>query len=108
MEKKYILSNDEIKELTDIKGSCIASDQITVMGKKVGFMYREEPSNEIDSGWRFFSGDEDEEYTDNPNNFEVYSINTICNYDKDIIPYLNKPVGTELEKINKEYKEVTK
>ncbi len=29
----------------------------------------------------------------------IYNVNTIANYDKAIIPYLNLPFGTELERI---------
>jgi len=74
---------------------CIASDKITKDGWKVGYMYREEPSsNSPDSGWRFLKGDEDEEYMNNPNHHHVFALNTICNYDPDIIPYLEAPIGT--------------
>ena len=74
---------------------CLASDRITKGGFKVGYMYREEPSEgNPDSGWRFLAGDEDDEYTNNPNNLHLFAINTICNYDKDIIPYLKSPIGS--------------
>lgn len=74
---------------------CLASDRITKGGFKVGYMYREEPSEgNPDSGWRFLAGDEDDEYANNPNNLHVFAINTICNYDKDIIPYLKSPIGS--------------
>lgn len=96
--KDFKLKENEIKKLIDIKGGCICSDRITVDGKRICYMYREEPSNEVDSGWRFFEGNEDEEYTNNSNNFEIYELNTICNYDSDIIPYLNEPIGTKLER----------
>lgn len=56
--KEFKLKENEIKELTTVKGGCIASDRITVGGQKVGYMYRENLTNEADSGWRFFSGDE--------------------------------------------------
>lgn len=50
-------------------------------------MVREKPDEgRPDSGWRFMAGNEDNEYMNNPNNHHVFSINTICNYDKDIIP----------------------
>ena len=61
-------------------------------------MYWEEPNKdtklgEFDSGWRFFARDEDDEYVNNPANIEVFKLNTICNYDKDIIPFLKAPYG---------------
>ena len=98
MEKNYLLKEEDIKQLIELKGSCIASDTITVEGQKVGYMYRENPSNDTDSGWRFFSGNEDEEYTNNSNNFEIYDLNTICNYDQSIIPYLNAEINSKFSR----------
>ena len=67
---------------------CIVSDKITKEGYKVGYMYREQPDEgRPDSGWRFMAGNEDDEYMNNPNNHHIFAVNTICNYDKDIIPY---------------------
>lgn len=85
------LKADDIKELLNWDGpdGCLATDKITVEGCKIGYMYREEPVNESDSGWRFFEGAEDDEYIDNPDNIKLYKLNTICNYDKSIIPLLN-------------------
>jgi len=91
--KEFKLKENEIKNLTSIKGGCIASDRITVDGLKVGYMYREIPSNESDSGWRFFAGDETDEYTNNPDNFSIFELNTICNYDNEIIPLLESEIG---------------
>ena len=58
--KEYKLKSDEIIKLTELKGGCIASNKITIDGLQIGYMYRENPSNEFDSGWRFFAGSEDE------------------------------------------------
>ncbi|MDN5286266.1 MAG: hypothetical protein JWR38_2540 [Mucilaginibacter sp.] len=81
-------------------GGCMATDKITVDGLKVIYMYREESGFDKDSGWRFFSGTEDQNYVDDPNNSMIYDVNTIANYDKSIIPYLNLPTGVELERID--------
>ncbi len=88
------LTRKEIKKLIDFKGAngCIASDEITLNGKKVGFMYRDKPNNEYDSGWNFFAGSEDEEFSSNPDNFSVFELNTICNYDYSIVNFLDKPL----------------
>ena len=80
---------------------CFASDKITKDGFKVGYMYREQPEEgKPDSGWRFFAGDEDNEYVNNPNNLHIFDINTICNYDNDIIPYLKSEIGTAYIRIS--------
>ncbi len=74
---------------------CIVSDKITKEGFKVGYMYREAPvEGQPDSGWVFLAGNESDEYMNNPANHHVFAINTICNYDKDVIPYLKSPIGS--------------
>jgi len=62
-------------------------------------MIREEPNNDLDSGWQFFSGSEDQDYLDDTDNSNIYDVNTIANYDRAIIPYLDLPIGTQLERI---------
>ena len=83
-----------MRPLAEGRGSCMASDRITIDGKGVGFMYREAPSDSIDSGWRFLSGEETQEYADQPKNFAIYDVNTIANYDPSIISYLDAPIGS--------------
>ncbi len=96
MDKKYIIKDSEIKKVMTWNGAdgCFASDKITVEGNKIGYMYREQPDSEIDSGWRFFAGNESDDYVNNANNIGLFKLNTICNYDKEIIPLLNSPVGS--------------
>ena len=99
MKKKHLkLSAEQIETLIESTEGCIATDAITVDGALVGFMYREEPDFEDDSGWRFFSGKEPQAYIDNPDNLAIYDLNTIANYDPDIIPLLDEPVGTAWER----------
>jgi hypothetical protein len=71
---------------------------ITVDGCKVGYMYREEPDNDVDSGWRFLAGKESQAYMDDPRNHGVYDVNTIANYDSDIILLLDAPIGSAFER----------
>jgi len=77
----------------------MATDKITVNGELVDFMYREQPDFDSDSGWRFLSGTETQDYANNADNWAIYDTNTIANYDKSIISYLDLPIGTELERI---------
>lgn len=95
LNKKFKLKPEEIKILINTNMGCLATDRITVDGCKVGFMYKEKPSDSYpDTGWRFFAGDESKEYKSNSSNTEVYQLNTICNYDPDIIPFLDSDYGT--------------
>ena len=100
MTKNFKIKAAEFIELVPNMGGCFATDKITVDGMKVGYMYREEPDEKMDSGWRFFSGTENQEYVDDLNNTMIYDVNTIANYDQTIIPYLEMPFGTELERID--------
>ena len=99
MRKYFKLKPEDIKQLIEPMGSCLASDKITVEGLPVGYMYRENPEEENDSGWRFLSGTETQDYIDDPNNSMVFEVNTVANYDDSIIPYLKSRTGTELERI---------
>ncbi len=63
-------------------------------------MYREKPNQEMDSGWRFFAGDESQEYANNPDKLAIYEVNTICNYDQAIIPFLDAPFGSAFGRIS--------
>lgn len=100
MAKKFALRADQIKPLAENYGGCFATDMITVDGRKVGYMYREEPDNDVDSGWRFMSGRESDDYMDDAANHGVYDVNTIANYDPEIIPFLDAPIGSAFERKN--------
>ncbi|WP_432720963.1 DUF2185 domain-containing protein [Jeongeupia wiesaeckerbachi] len=98
MQKQFKLDKTQIRELATGHGLCVVSDMITVDGHGVGFMYREEPEDADDSGWRFLSGYESDGYIDNSKNFAVIDVNVVANYDEAIIPLLNSPVGAEFDK----------
>jgi len=87
-------------------GYVLATRMLVDEKRKVRYMYREE-GTDGDSGWRFFCGDEDQEYTDNPDNIAVYSIETIVAIDDGIVPYLSSAPGTayEREDADSEFKE---
>ena len=98
MAKKFKLRAEDIKPLATGRGACFATDMIVVRGKPVGFMYREAPDHNEDSGWRFMSGLEDQDYMDDEANHGVYDVNTIANYDPTIVPLLDEPVGSVFER----------
>ena len=97
--KNFKLKAEDIVQLIEPMGGCIATDKITIDGELVDYMIRTEPTFEKDSGWQFYSGTEDQDYIDNPDNSAIYNVNTIANYDKAIIPYLHLPFGSQLERV---------
>ena len=49
----------------------IVSREISAGDAAAGFVYREEPAFEQDSGWRFFSGAESDEFCEDAANFDT-------------------------------------
>lgn len=94
------------EEQNDIKdpgypmGYCKVSNKIMVEGMKVGFMYREEPDDNNDSGWRFLSGTETQKYVDDDRNHQCVDIKTVSDLDPAITGYLDRPFGTDLERVD--------
>lgn len=79
-------------------GFVFATKMLVEGRKKVRFMYREQSDDPNDSGWRFFCGDEDQKYVDNPDNIGIYDINTILEIDNSILPLINSHNGTAFER----------
>lgn len=50
---------------------CIISNKIT---NYVGYLYREVPDNETDSGWRFLEGTESDDYINNADNLKLVEL----------------------------------
>ena len=93
------IPQQELRHLYDGEGpqGCFATDRILVDGCRVGYCYKEEPEEgdeNWDSGWRFTAGDKSDSYMDDPGRSGIYHLNTLCNYNPDIIPLLDSEPGT--------------
>ena len=97
--KEFIIDPERIKDLIKPMGYSIVSNMISQEGLPVGFMYREEKFDDEDSGWRFLSGTESEEYLDEEENSKAISVNVVANHDPAIIPYLRNEAGTAWERV---------
>jgi hypothetical protein len=93
-KKNFAPFKQPLQPLATGLGACFATDLITCDGQRVGYMYREAPDNDIDSGWRFLAGTESDAYMDDADNHAVYDVNTIANYDPEIVPFLEADEGT--------------
>lgn len=76
------------------------SKKITEEGWKVGYMYRDEPNHEQDSGWVLMAGNEDDEYTEDSHNLQVMSVHSVMQFDDTVWKYITAPVGTRLIRIS--------
>lgn len=97
-KKDYRLWPSEMKPyLPDWDGpnGCFVTDRVSVDGCRVGWCYREQPEPGFpDSGWRFFSGDESEDYIADIAHTEITDLNSVCNFDPDVIPLLDAPCNS--------------
>ena len=91
----YVPDEREWVQLLPHNGGCIVSKQIEE-GRAIGYMYRDEDTSDKwpDTGWRFFAGDETDEYVNNPGHASIWSLNTVCNLYPDILGYVEAGGGS--------------
>jgi hypothetical protein len=81
-----------------IAGGIFAPKRLVSERRKVRYLYREQSGGPYDSGWRVFSGDEDQAYADDPDNFAVFAPTTITAIDPDVAPLLGTPAPCAFER----------
>jgi hypothetical protein len=89
-------------------GYIIASHDVMISGKRIGYFYREKPDSEGDSGWRVFSGEETQEYADNPDNFSLYNATSIVEVEPEIAEFLGReyPIAFERDPSSGKFTEI--
>jgi hypothetical protein len=70
---------------------CFVTNRVLNDGVPAGYLYREEPDSEEDSGWRITANDESVEYMDNPKNSAYVSLGAVLNQDDSFIQLLDAP-----------------
>ena len=90
-----------MKPIADLPaGYVLASKLVAEERRPVRFMYREPPDSEDDSGWRFFSGDADQAYADDPDNIGLYAASTIVAIDPTVASLLSTAAPCAFEREN--------
>ena len=84
------------------------SKKILEEGWKIGYMRRDKPVNENDSGWSFMAGNEDYEYYNDYKNIALVSVQEVYQLDPDILGYIENSVGTALIRISSNEFEIDK
>lgn len=89
-------------------GYVVVSNEIMLLRKPIGYFYREETDDKEDSGWRFFSGQETEDYMGDPKNFALYNASTIVEIDSSVTEFLaiDPPVAFERDEVSGRFVEI--
>lgn len=72
----------------------LVSTRVTREGAAIGWLYREAPDRDDDSGWRILAGEESDEYTDDPSNVVALPLREVIRHHPDIEPFLTSPFPT--------------
>lgn len=72
---------------------CYVTNNVLYEGRPVGYLYREEPDHDDDSGWRFTAGDETDDYMDDSDNSSYVSLGSVLSQDDSIVSMLEREAG---------------
>jgi len=73
---------------------CFVTNRVLRDGQRVGYLYREDPDEEKDSGWRLTANDESEEYMESSDNLAYVSLGAVLSKDDSFRHLLESPVGS--------------
>lgn len=77
---------------------CYVTNRVLRDGGKVGYLYREAPDRDDDSGWRIMAGDESQDYMDDPDNIAYVSLGAVLSRDDAFVALLDSAVGSAFER----------
>ena len=85
-----------MKKYVENVGSCIITKSLLNGETKLRWLFREEPLNNIDTGWIAFGDSDNNDYVNNPKNLTVVDLNTLANIEPTILNVYKMPIGTDL------------
>ncbi|MDR2632063.1 MAG: DUF2185 domain-containing protein [Treponema sp.] len=101
---QIIIKNDDPRWLD-------AYEQFTLVSKMyfenkgiINFLYREEPDNKDDSGWRMFTGLENDDYANDPQNIKMIKVAYLLDHDPSLLEPLKNGYNIAYERDNEKSK----
>lgn len=73
---------------------CYVTNRILKDRQRVGYLYREPPDEERDSGWRFTANDESDAYMEDTDNIAYVSLGAVLSHDDAFLKLLGEPEGS--------------
>ena len=95
-EARHIINtqhDDDDNLVNRYAGLCFVTKRVLEDGAPVGYLYREEPDNDDDSGWRFTANDESDAYMHDSANVALVSLGAVLSVDDRFIKLLDAPAG---------------
>jgi hypothetical protein len=76
----------------------IVSKQVAEKSRPVGYLYREQPSREQDSGWRITAGDESQDYMDDAENHTLMPLRDLIGRDAGLEEIFRQPIQAAFQR----------
>lgn len=102
-EHQHIISHDlDIDEPSLVEkyiNRCLIPNKILYENAAINFLYRESPMEKSenhkydDSGWRIFTGNESDDFLNNPENLSFVSLGAVLSKDDSFVHLLDAPIG---------------
>lgn len=96
-EARHIINtqhDDDDNLVNRYAGLCFVTKRVLEDGAPVGYLYREEPDNDDDSGWRFTANDESDAYVNDSANVALVSLGAVLSVHDRYIGLLDSPAGS--------------
>ena len=97
---EFVKPSIELREL--YSKTVIVSKKVREGGWKICYGMRDEPTSERDSGWYFGVGNEPDGYFDDPDNMELWLVNSAVMFDGALSEFINAPYGTAIVRVSSE------
>ncbi len=84
--------------MNDRRLTAVVSIEVAEQGLPTGWLYRDQPDRDGDSGWRVFSGAEPDDFADSADHFVEISLSDLLGLDPGLQTVLDAPVGSCYER----------
>lgn len=96
-----IIKKDDERWIDSAEQMALVSKKCLEKNGVIRFLYREKADREQDSGWRMFSGEENEEYSNDPQNIQIKKVGYLLDEDPTLLEPLKGSFGSAFERTDK-------
>jgi len=97
---QIIMQKDDLEWIDSAEKMALVSKMCLDKEETNRFLYREKPDREEDSGWRLFTGHENDDYSNNPANIQIMNVGYLLNKDPSLLEPLKGECGSVFERVS--------